>query len=47
MKKEDILSEFNSLVLSKWLVLLDEMPLSMSEKAVRVRLAVNILEGIK
>jgi len=43
MKKDDILSD----ILSEWLAVLAVMPLSMDEKAIRVRLAIEILEGIK
>jgi len=34
-------------ILSEWLAILAEMPLSMDEKAIRIRLAIEILEGIK
>lgn len=43
MNKDAILSN----ILSEWLAVLAEMPLSMDEKAIRIRLAIEILEGIK
>jgi len=43
MNNDAILSN----ILSEWLAVLAKMPLSMDEKAIRIRLAIEILEGIK
>ena len=45
MKKEDILSEFNRLVLLKWVVELMAMPLCETEMANRLGFGIKHLQG--